>query len=119
MGHGSGARQLVLAHAAALLLLAAGVAEVGAGAAYIVDVALEPRLVGQQLRLLQHRFDGAAGDHPPLVEGQRAEVAPAEAAPVMCDGELHLLDGGDAFLIHGVNGAGIGQGVQRVQLLPP
>ena len=29
-------------------------------------------------------------------------------------GELYLLDGRDALLIHGVNGAGIGQGVQRV-----
>ena len=48
----------VLAHAAALLLLAAGVAEVGAWPAHVVDVPLEPRLVGQQLRLLQHRLDG-------------------------------------------------------------
>ena len=108
----------VFAHSAPLLLLAAGVAEVGAGAAHVVDVALELRVVGQQLRLLQHGLDGAAGDHAALVEGQGAEIAPAEAAPVVGDGEANLLNGGDAAGIHGVYLPGVGQGVQRVQLLP-
>ena len=109
----------VLAHTAPLLLLAAGVAEVGAWPAHVVDVPLEPRLAGQQLRLLQHRLDGPAGDHPPLVEGQRTEVAPAEAPSVMGDGKLYLLDGRYAVLVHGMHLPGVGQGVQGVQLLPP
>ena len=44
----------VLAHTALLLLLAAGVAEVGAGAAHVVDIALELGILRQQPRLLHH-----------------------------------------------------------------
>ena len=108
----------VLAHTALLLLLAAGVAEVGAGAAHIVDIALELGILRQQPGLLHHRLDGAAGDHASLMERQCAEVAAAEAAPVVGDGEPHLLNGGDARGVHGVYLPRIGQGVQVVQLLP-
>ena len=47
-----------------------------------------------------------------------AEVAPAEAPPVLDDGELHLPDGGHPAhrLIDRVVAAGIGQGVDLVQL---
>ena len=47
-----------------------------------------------------------------------AEVAAAEAAAVLDDGELHLPDGGHAAhaLVDGVIAAGVGQGVHLVQL---
>jgi len=47
-----------------------------------------------------------------------AEVAAAEAAAVLDDGELHLPDGGHAAhgLVDGVIPAGVGQGVDLVQL---
>ena len=53
----------------------------------------------------------AAGDGAPLVEGQGAEIARPEAAPVVGDGEAHLLNGGNAphLVIHGVGLPDIGQ----------
>ena len=52
------------------------------------------------------------------MERERAEVARAEAAAVVDDGELHLLNGGHAAqrLIRRVIGAHIGQGVDVVHL---
>ena len=52
------------------------------------------------------------------MEGQGAEIAPAEAAPVVADGEPHLLDGGDALGVHGMHLAGKGQVIEPVQRLP-
>ena len=110
---------LALAHAVLLLLTAGGMAEVGAGAAHIVDVALEPGIVGQQLRLRKHRLDAAGGDHPPLMEGQGAEIAPAEAAAVVYDRELDLLDGRNAAerLVHRVILLGVRKLGHAVKLL--
>ena len=53
----------------------------------------------------------AGGDDPPLVEGQGAEVAGPEAAPVVGDGEAHLLNGGHAphVVVHGVGLPHIGE----------
>ena len=47
-----------------------------------------------------------------------AEVAAAEAAAILDDGELHLADGGHAAhgLVDGVIAAGVGQGVDLIQL---
>ena len=107
-----------LAHPPPLLLGAGGVAEVGGGASHIVDIALELRVLRQQLRLPHHGLDGAGGDHAPLMKGQCAEVAAAEAAPVVGDGEAHLLDGGNLLPIHGMDLPDIGQVVQGIQCLP-
>ena len=107
-----------LAHPPPLLLGAGGVAEVGGGTSHIVDIALELRVLRQQLRLPHHGLDGAGGDHAPLMKGQCAEVAAAEAAPVVGDGEAYLLDGGNLLPIHGVNLPDIGQVVQGIQCLP-
>ena len=60
----------------------------------------------------------AARDHAPLMERQRTEVAPAEAAAVVDDAEAHLLDRGHAAerLIHRVPLTGVGQVGHAVEL---
>ena len=59
-------------------------------------------------------------DHAPLVEGQRAEIAPPEAPPVVGHREADLLNGGHApqRSVHRVDLPGKGEGVDGVQLLP-
>ena len=94
-----------------------GAAEVGSGAAHVVDVALEAGVAGQGLHLPQDALMAAGGDDPPLVEGQGAEVARPEAAPVVGHGEAHLLDGRHAphLVIHGVGFPDVGQLGHEVQ----
>ena len=60
----------------------------------------------------------AGGDMPPLVEGDGAEIAGAEAPPVMGEGKLHLFYGGHAALLFvaGVIPPFIGQLRHRIQL---
>ena len=60
----------------------------------------------------------AACDHASLMERQRAEIAPAEAAAVVDDAEAHLLDRGHAAerLVHRVPLAGVGQVGHAVKL---
>ena len=101
-----------------LLLAAGGVTEVGTGAAYIVDVALELGVVGEELGLGKHRVDTAGGDHAALMEGQSAEVTAAKAPAIMGDGEADFLNGGDAAVIHGVYLTDEGQVVDFIQALP-
>ena len=110
---------LVAAHAALQLILARRVAEVGARAADIVDVSFELRVAGEALDLAHAGFDRARGDHAPLMERQRAEVAPAEAPAVVRDGNAHLLDGGDAAesVVHRVYLAHVGELGDLVELL--
>ena len=120
VGAGLG-RQAVLAAGAHPLfhLLAAGrEAEIRRGAAHVVDVALEVGLVGHPLGLGHDAVGAAAGDPAALVQLDGAEVAPSKAPPVLDDGELHLPDGGHPAhgLVDGVVAAGIGQGVDLVQL---
>ena len=93
-------------------------AEIGRGSPHVVDIALEQGMPGHGLRLGHHAFVAAGGDVPSLVEGQGAEIAAPEAAPVVDDAEAHLLDGGDAphLIVHGVGLPGEGQGGQGVQL---
>ncbi len=110
---------LVPAQAVPVLLFAGGEAEVGRRPADVVDIALEARVRGDLPGFGEHAFVAARLDIAPLVEGERAEVARAEAAAVVDDGELHLLDGGHAAerLIGRVVGALVWQGVDAVHLL--
>ena len=107
------------AGALAQLLLAGRVAEVGGGAAYIVDVALEILILHHQLCFLQNGFVASGLDDPPLMEGQGAEGAGAEAAPVGHQTEFDLLDGRHAtgFFVAGVVGAAVGKLVDGIHLL--
>ena len=120
VGAGGGGKTVLAAgaHAPQHLLPAGGKAEVCGGAAHIVDVALEIRLVGHALGFRHDAVRAAAGDTPPLMQLDGAEVAPAEAAAVLDDGELHLTDGGHAAhaLVDGVVPAGVGQSVDLIQL---
>ena len=58
-------------------------------------------------------------DNSSLVEGQGAEGASAEAAPVAHQAEFYLLDSGDTpqLFVAGVIGAAIGQIVYRIHFL--
>ena len=101
------------------LLLTGGVPEGGGGAAHVVDVPLEARVLGEELGLPEDALVAAGGDDPPLVEGQGAEVAGPEAAPVVGDGEANLLNGGHAphAVVHGVGLPHIGELGHPVHLL--
>ena len=92
-------------------------AEVGAGAAHIMDITLEAGIVGQQFRLRQHGFDTAGGDHPSLMKSQRAEIAPTKAAAVVANGKAHLFNGRNALGIHRVHLSGKRQVIESVQRL--
>ena len=109
---------LVFAQAVFLLLLAGGEAEVRGRAADVVDVALEAGHLYDLFGLRDHAFVAARLDVAPLMESERAEVARAEAAAVVDDGELHLLNRGYAAqrLIGRVVGSHIGQRVDVVHL---
>ena len=100
------------------LLFTGRVAEIGGGAAHIVDIALEIRILHHFLRFFQDVFMASDLDDTTLVEGQRAEGAGPEAAPVADQAELDLLNGGHApqFFIAGVVGSVVGQGIDRVHL---
>ena len=78
---------------------AGGLAEVGGGAAYVVDVSLELWVSSEQLGFFQQTFVAAALDDAPLVEGQAAEGAFAEAPAVAGQTELDLPDGGHAAVL--------------------
>ena len=110
---------LALARAARQLTLAGRAAEVGGRAAHIVYVALEAGPPGQQFGLGEHRFVTARGHNAPLMKGQRAERARAEAAAVVRDRELDLLKRRNAArrVVHRMPGAHVGQGIGFVQLL--
>ena len=119
LADGRGQAVFVLAHARLFCLLAVVTAEVGGGPSHVVNVALKAGLLGQNMGFLYAGFHTAGGYRAPLMEGDGAEIAVAEAPSVVGDGELHLADGGDAsvLLVHGMVGAHIGQGIHRVQLL--
>ena len=120
VGAGGGGKAVLAAgaHAAQHLLAAGGEAEVCGGAAHIVDVALEIRLVGHALGFLYDAVGAAAGDASALMQLDGAEIAAAEAAAVLDDGELHLADGRHTAhgLVDGVVAAGVRQGVDLIQL---
>ena len=107
-----------VAHAPEHLLPAGGEAEVGGRPADIVDIALKIRLMGHPLRLGHDAVRAAAGDTAALMELDGAEVAAAKTAAVLDDGELHLPDGRHTahVFINGMVTAGVGQGVDFIQL---
>ena len=119
VGAGGGGQAVLAAaaHAPQHLLAAGREPEVGRRAADVVDVALKIRFMGHPLRLGHDAVGAAAGDAAALMELDGAEVAAAEAAAVLDDGELYLPDGGHAAhgLVDGVIPAGVGQGVDLVQ----
>ena len=94
-------------------------AEIGGRAAHIVDIALEILVLDHDLRLGQNGFVAAGLDDAALVEGQGAEGAGAEAAPVAYQAEFHLFNGRHAtgFCIAGMPGPHIGQGIDVIPLL--
>ena len=98
------------------LLFAGRVPEVGGGAAHIVDVALEVRIFDHFFCLGQNGFVASHLDDTALVEGQGAEGAGAEAAPVGYQTEFDFLNGGDAprLFIAGVIGTHVGKVVHRI-----
>jgi len=110
----------VCAHAVFELLGAGGVAEVRARPADVGDVALPERVLGHRRDLADDALVAAARHHAALVEGQRAEVAAAEAAAVVYDRKAHLLDGRDAAhgVVHRVHLARVRQLRHAVELLP-
>ena len=107
------------AHAALCLLFAGMMAEVCRGAADVVDVALEIGEFRERRDLADDAFVAAARDHSALVERKRAEVAAAEAAAVVYDRELDLLDGRNAAerLVHRVILLGVRKLGHAVKLL--
>ena len=100
------------------LLFTGGMAEIGGGAAYIVDIALEVLVVGHALCFPENGFVASGLDDPPLMEGQGAEGAGTEAAPVGNQAEFHLVDGRNAAVlgVAGVPGTHIGQLVNSIHL---
>ena len=111
--------QPVRAHAALFLLPARRVAEIRRRTADVGHVALPEWVVRHGLDLADDARVAAARDHAPLMERQRTEIAPAEAAAVVDHAEAHLLDRGYAAerLVHRVPLAGVGQVGHAVELL--
>ena len=101
------------------LLFTGRVAEIGGWAAYIVNVALEILVLDHQLRFPENGLMAAGLDNAALVEGQCAEGAGAEAAPVADQAEFDFLNGRNAagLGIAGVPGAHIGKIVDGVHFL--
>ena len=98
------------------LLFAGRVAEICGGAADVVDVALEIPVLHHDFRFPEDGFVASGLDDPPLMEGQGAEGAGAEAPPVGNQTELDFLNGGDTprLFIAGVIGTHVGKVVYRV-----
>ena len=116
---GGGQAFFIPAQAVGGLLGAGGGPEIGGGAADIVDIALEVRIVGKAFGLPQQRGVTAGGDVASLMERDGAEIAGAKAAAVMGKGKFDLFNGGNAahFLIDGVVVTLVGQLRHSVQFL--
>ena len=101
------------------LLFAGGSAEIGGGTAHIVDVALEILVLHDHFRFPEDGFVAPGLDNPALVEGQGAEGAGTEAAPVGNQAEFDLFNGGNTALfgIAGMPGPLVGQLVYRIHFL--
>ena len=100
----------------AQLLFTGRVAEIGGGAADVVDIAFEVLVLPHDFRFPEDGFVASGLDDPPLMEGQGAEGAGAEAAPVGHQTELDLFNGRNApcLFVAGVVGAHVGKVVYRV-----
>ena len=92
MGTGLGTEAFPMDAGSRLRLLGTGIlAEVGGGAAYIVDVALEIRLFDEKESLPLQGFMAAGLDSLALVEGDGAEGTGSKAAPIAGERKFHLL----------------------------
>ena len=117
---GGGVQALPAAASAfAELLLAGGLTEIGGRAAHIVDIALKCGIFGHKLCFLEDALVASGLDDPSLMEGQSAERASTETAPVTDQAEFDLLNGGDApeLFVAGVVGTAVGEGVDCIHLL--
>ena len=76
-------------------------------------------VLGHQLRFCQNGLVGAGLNDAPLVEGQGAEGASAEAATVAHKAEFHLFNSRHTpqLFITGMIGAAIGKGIDSVHFL--
>ena len=92
MGTGLGTEAFPMDAGSGLRLLGTGIlAEVGGGAAYIVDVALEIRLFGEKKSLPLQGFMAAGLDSLALMECDGAEGAGSKAATIAGEGKFYLL----------------------------
>ena len=96
---------------------AGGDAEVGGGAAHVVEVALEVGLLRHETRFLHDALAAARLDDPALVEVERAEGAVAQAPAVAREAELHFGERRDAagLVVIGMPGPGVGESVEGVE----
>ena len=101
VGTGGGGQAVpVLAQPVLALLLAGRTAEVGRGAAHVVDVALERGVFGHELGLGEQRLVATRLDDAALVEVERAKRAIAHATAIAREREImapvtetaHVLD---------------------------
>ena len=93
------------------LLFAGGVAEIGGGAANIVDIALEIFIYYHQLRFGKNAFMAAGLNNTALVEGQCAERASAKTTTIADQAELDFFDSRHAtgFFVAGMPSAAVGK----------
>ena len=120
IGAGRGGKTAAIgAHALFQLLGAGCVAEIGGGAANVMDVTLEEGMLGEAFNLFYNGFVAAGSYHAALVESKGTEVAAAETASVVDNGEAHFLNSGYAahLFVHGVVLAGVGKSGNLVKLL--
>ena len=80
------------------LLITGGAAEIGRGAAHIMDVTFEIRHLRDGLRFIDHGFMAARGDNAALQERDGAEGTRAEAAARVRNGKLHFFNTNDLAL---------------------
>ena len=93
--------------------------EIRGRTAYVVNVALEIRLIGQKPCLRHNRRMAPRLDRSSLMEGQRTEIAAAEAPAVTDERKFHLADSRNATrrLIHRMISAHVEKPVNTVHLL--
>ena len=100
------------------LLCAGGYAEVGGGATYVVDVALECGVFGHELGLGEQRLVATRLDDAALVEVERAKRAIAHATAIAREREPHLGKRGHAtgLRVRGMRVTCEGQRVDGIHL---
>ena len=84
---------LIRADSMYLLLLAGRETEIGRRAADIMDIAFKIRLTRDLVCFVDDGLMAAGLDDAPLMKGQGTKAAPAKAAAVAYQAELHLRNG--------------------------